>query len=174
MTIYAKSSNIRKQFRLWRIYREISDINEIDGEKEYIERFQLVPVTDQIFNHQTYEQHGNRVRSTNGSPSAGDLSIQNQSSVYIQAQHAPNTNENVNGLRYNSAPAEVRYEDEAYTTNRYEYVHQQHHSSSNPQHNVHHPTGEEIKVELIRGQALHGKVSNSDLLNGHSHFYEIF
>lgn len=119
-----------------------------------------MPVGDQLYNQAAYEHQGNRIRSTNGSPNAGDLTIANQSTVYIQSQPPPNANEHVNGLRFSAAAAEVRYEDETYTTNRYEYVHPQHHPSSNAHHNAHHSAGEEIKVELIRGQALHGKVMN--------------
>lgn len=115
-------------------------------------------VGDQIYNQSAYEHQGNRIRSTNGSPSAGDLTIANQSTVYIQSQPTPNANEHVNGLRFSTANAEVRYEDDAYTTNRYEYVHAAHHPSSNAHHNAHHSANEEIKVELIRGQAIHGKV----------------
>lgn len=134
-------------------------MNEIDGEKEYIERFQLVPVGEQIFTQAAYEQHGNRIRSAHGSPATGELNLSNQPTVYIQAQHPSNANENVNGLRFSAAPAgEVRYEDEGYATNRYEYVHAQHQQPPNAHHNIHHGANEEIKVELIRGQALHGKV----------------
>lgn len=121
----------------------------------------MVPVNDPAFNQQTYEQQGTRVRSSTDSPEGGDLSIQNNATVYVQSQPASSGNENVNGLRYSAAP-EIRYEDESYTTGRYEYLHAQHHpTSNNAHHNIHSANNEDIKIELIRGHqhTLHGKVS---------------
>lgn len=123
-----------------------------------------MPVGDQIFTQPAYEQHGNRIRSAHSSPNTGELNLSNQPTVYIQAQQQPpNANENVNGLRFSSAAtAEVRYEDEGYTTNRYEYVHAQHQPPSNAHHNIHHGANEDIK--LIRAQGLHSKVRIDEYL----------
>lgn len=136
------------------LHREIDDINEIEPQKEYVQRYQLVPVSEQSFNQQIYEQHGPRGRSASDSPEAGNLVIPNDGAIYVTSQH-PNASENVNGIRY--APAsDVRFEDENYTPTRYEYQHAQHHG--NP-HNAHSGPNDEVKIELVRNQhALHGKV----------------
>lgn len=137
-------------------FREIDDINEIEqhGQKEYVQRYQLVPVTEQSFNQQIYEQHGARGRSASDSPEAGNLAISNNGAIYVTSQHhgAP---DNGNGIRY-AASSEVRFEEENYVPARYEYQHGQHHG--NP-HNAHSGSNEEVKIELVRNQhAIHGKV----------------
>lgn len=120
-----------------------------------MQRYQLVPVSEPSFNQQIYEQHGARGRSSSDSPEGGNIAIPNNGTIYVTSQH-PNAAENVNGIRYAAAP-EVRFEDETYTTARYEYQHGQHHPNV---HNAHTGSGDDnIKIELIRNQhALHGKV----------------
>lgn len=152
---------------VYAISSEISDINEIESDKEYVERFQLVPVHESQFAQQAYEQHV-RVRSSSDSPEGGELAIPNNATVYVHHPLGPvagGNNENVNGLRYTTAP-EVRYEDEGYTT-RYEYQHPQHpqHPSNAHNNNSHPASTDDIKIELIRNQpGLHGKVSLSFVL----------
>lgn len=116
-----------------------------------MQRYQLVPVSEPSFNQQIYEQHGARGRAPSDSPEAGNLTIPNNSTIYVTAQHA---NATENALRFATNP-DVRFEDETYATARYEYQHGQHHPNA---HNAHSGPGEEIKVELIRNQHLHGKV----------------
>lgn len=163
-------------FWLWAHFfcREIENITEIEPQKDYVQRYQLVPVSEPPFNQQIYEQHGVRVRAPNDSPDGAGLAIPNNGTIYVTSQH-PNAPEN--GLRFAAAP-DIRFEDEAYATARYlqptlvaikawtniliwngfryEYQHGQHHSSA---HNAHPGSNEDIKIELIRNQhALHGKV----------------
>lgn len=128
------------------------EIEEIEPQKEYVQRYQLVPVSESSFNHQIYDQHGTRGRSASDSPEGGNITIPNNGTIYVTSQH-PNAAENVNGIRYAAGP-DVRFEDEAYAAGaRFEYQPGQHHS------NPHAGPGEDIKVELIRNQhALHGKV----------------
>lgn len=147
---------------------EIDDINEIEPQKEYVQRYQLVPVSEPSFNQEIYEQHGARGRSaSDDSPESGNISIQNphNGAIYVTSQH-PNATDDVNGLRY-AAGTDVRFDDETYNT-RYEYSHGQHQSNAHNAHNAHSVTGEDIKIELIRNQhALHGKVST------HGCFYDL-
>lgn len=120
-----------------------------------MQRYQLVPVSEPSFNQQIYEHHGaNRGRSTSDSPESGNIAIPNNGTIYVTSQQG-NAGENVNGVRY-SVPSEVRFDDEAYATARYEYQNGQHHPNA---HNAHSGSGDDIKIELIRNQhALHGKV----------------
>lgn len=115
-------------------------------------------MSESSFNQQIYEQHGaNRGRPTSDSPEAGNIAIPNNGTIYVTSQH-PNATENINGLRFAAAP-DVRFEDDAYATARYEY---QHGPSQPNAHNPHAASADDIKIELIRNQhALHGKVQNT-------------
>ncbi|XP_055305547.1 endothelial transcription factor GATA-2-like isoform X2 [Sitodiplosis mosellana] len=138
--------------------REIEDINEIEPQKEYVQRYQLVPVSEPSFNQHIYEQHGARGRLASDSPESGNIAIPNNGTIYVTSQH-PNAGENINGIRY-AVPPEVRFEDETYATARYEYQHGQHHPNA---HNAHSGSSDDIKIELIRNQhALHSKIHIED------------
>lgn len=109
-------------------------------------------MSEPSFNQQIFEQHGARGRAPSDSPEAGNLTISNNGAIYVTSQH-PNATEN--GLRFAQGP-DVRFDDDSYTTARYEYQHGQHHPNA---HNTHPGNNEDIKIELIRNQhALHGKV----------------
>lgn len=95
--------------------REIENITEIEPQKDYVQRYQLVPVSEPPFNQQIYEQHGARVRAPNDSPDGASLTIPNNGTIYVTSQH-PNASEN--GLRFAAAP-DIRFEDETYATARY-------------------------------------------------------
>lgn len=136
---------------------EITDINEIESDKEYVERYQLVPVNVPPFNQQqTYEQQTARVRSSSDSPEIADLACRNNATVYVTTQHPTSVaSETTAGLRY-AAAHEVQYEN-------YDYQQQQHHHQTvhpNVHGNGNGNAGDEtIKIELIRNQhPIHGKV----------------
>lgn len=140
--------------------REISDINEIGSDKEYVDRYQLVQTNDTTLNQQAYEQHSARVRTSTDSPEVGDLTIQNNPTVYVTAQHPNSTpNEDPNGLRY-AAAHEVRYEN-------YDYPHAQHHQAIH--HNAHGASnGDVIKFELIRNQhSMHASKMHASIEEAH-------
>ncbi|XP_031621496.1 uncharacterized protein LOC116339635 isoform X2 [Contarinia nasturtii] len=133
--------------------REIDDINEIEPQKEYVQRYQLVPVTEPSYNQQIYEQHGARGRTISDSPESANIAIPNNGTIYVASQH-PNASDNLNGIRYATGP-DLRFEDEY--GQRYEYGQPPH------AHNSHSAAGEDIKIELIRNQhALHGKIHVED------------
>lgn len=136
---------------------EITDINDIESDKEYVERYQLVPVNVPPFNQQTYEQQATRVRSSSDSPESTDLAIRNNATVYVTTQHPSSVaSGSSSGLRYASAP-EVQYESYDYQQQHHQTVHSNAHGNGN--------NDENIKIELIRNQhPIHGKVYNTNIV----------
>lgn len=139
--------------------REITDVQEIEQDKHYVERFQLIPVDEQTY---SYEQHTNHIANdqqgqipSNGNQigasdlikrdshsSDRELPIQEQQSVSATV-YVTQTNDETEVLRYPSN-AQVRYEDDtAYHHARYEY--QTHSGHGN----------DDIKVELARNPQHH-------------------
>lgn len=155
--------------------REITDVQEIEQDKHYVERFQLIPVDEQSYAYGHHSGHGgpnpNPVQP-NGTPTtidASDMIKRNsEDREQQQQQHAvPTTvyvsqsNDEADVMRYPSN-AQVRYEDEAYHQPRYEY---QPHPSQGP------PDG--IKVELVRSH--HHAQQHPSHAPGHQakvHIYE--
>lgn len=139
-------------------FREITDVHEIEQDKHYVERFQLIPVDEQTY---SYEQHANHSADgqnqvqTHGTPiDASELGKRDSSSAdreisMSEQQNVPTTvyvsqsNDDGDVLRY-PPNTQVRYEEDAYHHARYEY--QAHPGHGNP---------EDIKVELVRAQQHH-------------------
>lgn len=131
-------------------------MQEIEQDKHYVERFQLIPVDEQTY---TYEQHtnhsaggSNQVQSNGAQIDASALVKRDSSSTdreisMAEQQNVPTTvyvsqSNDEDVLRY-PPNTQVRYEEEAYH-HRYEY--QAHPGHGNP---------EDIKVELVRAQQHH-------------------
>lgn len=131
-------------------------MQQIEQDKHYVERFQLIPVDEQTY---AYEHHGNhggqnpnqvQPNGTTASIDASDMikrdSHSDDSEMTIREQSVPTTayvsqsNDDAEVLRYPSN-AQLRYDEDAYHQARYEY---QPHPGQIP--------SEEIKVELVRNQ----------------------
>lgn len=130
-------------------------MQEIEQDKHYVERFQLIPVDEQTYSYEPQQSQGQGQSQSNGGPiDASDLikrdnhsadreqPMQEQQSVATTV-YVSQSNEETDGLRYSSNP-QIRYEEEAYHHTRYEY---QPHPS--------HPSAEDIKAEMARNQHHH-------------------
>lgn len=144
-----------------RARREITDVHEIEQDKHYVERFQLIPVDEQTY---TYEHHtGGPSSAANGGGGGGldaaalvkreahsaaerDAAMQDAQQQPTATVYMSQPSGDVDVLRYTTA-AQVRYDDEVYhqaPPPRYEY-----------QPHAAHAPPDEIKVELVRHQQQH-------------------
>lgn len=131
-------------------HREITDVQEIEQDKHYVERFQLIPVDEQTYTYEAHSAGPNQVQPNGPAIDGTELMKRdNQSAdrelpLTEQQQNVPTTvyvsqsNDESEVLRY-SSNAQVRYEEDAYQQARYEY--QPHPGSGHP---------DDIKVELVR------------------------